>query len=825
MRILVKISFALLLLCLTEKLIAQVNTTGCVAGGFGIDAGLYSGVLEFGSHSGSNALITDDWFQGVAGIGVGVIDQTATASINSLLLNQWNPTYEARMKTYLYAVENGKQWIDAVYARDNFGGTGGIDNTAYVIASKNGQDPAVWGTGSANVLGKNDIIDVGAFMRRDGINLATSNLWFYGLVARAEPGGQAYLDFEFYVEKMSLGSTGFNSGGPDMGHTAFRFAPNGQVTKLGDIIFNVQMINGGTTTVIELRAWVSRADYDRLKANPGQLPFRFGNLFDGAVTGAAYGYADILPLNSGALCGYVNLPGQNGIVPPWGHKGTKQNLMIPNFIDYSVTELGLNLSSYGIDYNYISGYDPCRFPYYTFIVKSRAAASFTAQLKDFGGPYTWGRLATSTAVGGMLSCTNPTTTVTAFPADDDLVYKWTTVDGRIVGSSEQRQITVDRPGTYTVQITLPDGCKTEPVDVAVAEDPNKPLFKSISAQSYIACKGNDGAINLTVTGGTAPYTYQWSNGSGYTATTQNISNLQPGTYNVTVTDAKGCTISTPATVLAGTPVTIEPGITPVTCTGLRDGAINLNVTGKAPFTYQWSNGNRTKDIRNIRAGSYSITITDADGCATVFSNIVVPEPALLSLSVIGEDDTNPIPGPTEANGSADLTVSGGTAPYTYLWSNGATTEDINLLSRGLYTVLVTDANNCTATISVNIFEPEICNDGIDNDGDLLTDCDDPDCQPPAPTGLNNPVICVGDTIVYTIDANAAYSEYLWTFPGNATVTSSAPYTNSVAVIWENTQTGKVCVRGKSFECISNPLCVTVSAKDAPLTPYSISKED
>ena len=130
--------------------------------------------------------------------------------------------------------------MDAVFARDHFGGTGHIDISSYETASKNGEDPAIWDIGQANVLGKNDIINVSGHMLRDGPNM-TDDLWFYGIVNRAEPGGSAYMDFEFFVEEVGVVSTPvpgdagegyFTSGGPDRGHTAFTFSANGKIATI-----------------------------------------------------------------------------------------------------------------------------------------------------------------------------------------------------------------------------------------------------------------------------------------------------------------------------------------------------------------------------------------------------------------------------------------------------------------------------------------------------------------------------------------------------------------------------------------------------------------
>jgi exopolysaccharide biosynthesis protein len=185
----------------------------------------------------------------------------------------------------------------------------------------------------------------------------------------------------------------------------------------------------------------------------------------------------------------------------------------------------------------------------------------------------------------------------------------------------------------------------------------------------------------------------WSNG----ATTQDLTNIPAGTYNVTVTDAGGCTqtlngivITQPAAiVLTETHVNAN-------CNGTSTGSIDLTVTGgTAPFTYVWSNGATTQDLTNIPAGTYNVTVTDADGCTQTLNGIVITEPAAIVLT---ETHVNANCNGT-STGSIDLTVTGGTAPFTYVWSNGATTQDLTNIPAGTYNVTVTDAGGCTQTLN------------------------------------------------------------------------------------------------------------------------------
>src|SRR5262249_49477611 len=158
---------------------------------------------------------------------------------------------------------------------------------------------------------------------------------------------------------------------------------------------------------------------------------------------------------------------------------------------------------------------------------------------------------------------------------------------------------------------------------------------SINTSQNVSCfGGTNGAINLTVNGGTSPYTYAWSNG----ATTQDISNLASGSYTVTVNDANGCiNISTtivdqPVAALNST----VSAVSAVLCFGGTSGSIDLSVGGgTSPYSYAWNNGSTSQDLSNISSGSYSVTVTDANGCTTQTNAITVDQPSAALSAVTG----------------------------------------------------------------------------------------------------------------------------------------------------------------------------------------------
>ena len=209
----------------------------------------------------------------------------------------------------------------------------------------------------------------------------------------------------------------------------------------------------------------------------------------------------------------------------------------------------------------------------------------------------------------------------------------------------------------------------------------------------------DGAIDLTVTGGTAPYSFNWSNGS----TTEDLSSLSAGNYQVVVTDANGCSLTRDYTVTEPLALTQSGAVDDVSCFGVGDGAISVSVTGGVtPYSYSWSSGEVTEDLFNISGGSYTLTVTDANGCQSIQTYTVAEAPSALSVT---ESITN-LTCKDADNGAIDITVSGGTAPYSYSWNQGATTEDVTGLSAGIYQVTVTDANGCQQVVNYTVTEPD-----------------------------------------------------------------------------------------------------------------------
>lgn len=308
-------------------------------------------------------------------------------------------------------------------------------------------------------------------------------------------------------------------------------------------------------------------------------------------------------------------------------------------------------------------------------------------------------------------------------------------------------------GTYTVVITDSKGCNA--ANTAVVNE-GTPLVITANVTN-VACNGNNtGVIDITVNGGVTPYTFAWSN----SAVTEDLAGVIAGTYTVTVTDQVGCTGTATYTITQPNALTVVlAGNADVSCFGGNNGSIDINVFGGAPlYTYLWTNGDTSEDLNGLTIGTYDVTVTDNNGCQATLSTTIT-QPAVLATSVTKVDVTCP----GAANGSVDLTVTGGVGPYTYLWNNGTTTEDLSGITGGNYTVIVTDANSCTAAGSI------VVNEGL----------------PLSITGVVTDVLCNGDAtgaVNITVSGGNQPYTFAWSnSTGNEDITGVVAGTYSVTV--------------------------------------------
>lgn len=251
-------------------------------------------------------------------------------------------------------------------------------------------------------------------------------------------------------------------------------------------------------------------------------------------------------------------------------------------------------------------------------------------------------------------------------------------------------------GTYTCTTTDANGCTTMNT-VTVTEPPamvNNPI------QIDVTCNGlNDGSATVAPAGGTGSYTYNWSPSGGSAATE---SNLIAGVYTCTITDSNGCTSTEVFTITEPSALDVTSTITNPLCFGDSNGAATVSVSGGTPgYTYSWTSGGTGATDSGLVAGSYTCTVTDANGCTTAHS-VTVTEPAQLTST---SNDTN-VTCFGGNDGAIMVTPAGGTAPYTYMWiPNVGSGPYVNNLTAGSYSYVVTDANGCTLPVAVTLTEP------------------------------------------------------------------------------------------------------------------------
>lgn len=320
-------------------------------------------------------------------------------------------------------------------------------------------------------------------------------------------------------------------------------------------------------------------------------------------------------------------------------------------------------------------------------------------------------------------------------------------------------------GTYTVTASDGGSCGSTAVTPTITINNPDPLDLNIDQVINVACNGDaSGAINVTPTGGTPPYSYLWSSPNGFTATTQDISGLAIGAYNLTLTDVSGCSrdFNPVVTITENAPITGTFVPTDLNC-GLpnpsNDGAIDATILGgSGTYTYLWSGPNSftasTQDISGLEAGSYVLEVTDAIGCTETMAPQTVNMPAELTATTTQVDITCFGAG----DGAIDLTVAGGTAPYTYAWSgpNGfnATTQDISGLNGGAYSVTVTYTGGCAVPFP-----------------NIATIAESPEIQV---SSVKTDISCGGlsdGTIDITVSGGMGPYTYAWTGPSGFTSTS------------------------------------------------------
>ena len=352
------------------------------------------------------------------------------------------------------------------------------------------------------------------------------------------------------------------------------------------------------------------------------------------------------------------------------------------------------------------------------------------------------------------------------------------------GSQSSPTFTGLSAGNYLITCEDINGCiATQAVQIT---QPNI-LEVQIDSLVNVGCFDSaQGSIYISVTGGNAPYSFNWSDGD----TTQVAANLAAGTYNVTVVDAKGCSSSAGATIQQPQKLfSFVASFHNLRCNGDSSGSIETSVAGGSPpYSFIWSNGATFENIYGLQQGHYFLTVTDANGCqAFLTDSVVQPSPLVVNMTIAN------VTCPGAMNGSAIAGVNGGTPGYNYSWSNGNLTPSINNVAGGNYVLTATDANGCSVVTTANIVE----------------------APPILITGSVTNAICngtPGGSITTTISGGTPGYTYTWLPSGSTQNLSSILAGNYTLTITDS----KGCLATDSF-AVSQPAALIASmAKTSPL---------
>lgn len=288
-------------------------------------------------------------------------------------------------------------------------------------------------------------------------------------------------------------------------------------------------------------------------------------------------------------------------------------------------------------------------------------------------------------------------TATALASNGQAAYSYQWNNGAT--SSTVSNLT---PGMYSVTLTDQAACQVmDSVEILAYDCSILSISTSKTDQSVFGL--NNGTATVNILSGVAPYTFLWNTG----ASSQSINNLAPGNYAVIVISADDClkTASVYINAIDCNGVLANYTVNDESCFGESDGSIVPNVIGgQSPYTYNWNTGATSSILGGQAAGTYYLTITDNVGCSITDTLTINGQSSALTATV-QITDVSTING---MDGAIDLTVIGGTAPYTYFWSTGATSEDISNLSVGTYWVIVNDAFNCSFTGTYTVGNAAAC---------------------------------------------------------------------------------------------------------------------
>ena len=671
---------------------------------------------------------TDDWFLNslYPGTGIGIIGTSAATAQPPLQISAAdfatmlqsasgsvgrNRTYVQRMSVPYLTIHNNMLLLDAFSARDNITSGSAADSTVFSSGGdKNGDNPSTWSIGTGGVQQKNDIIDVGGHLRR---NLTTNELWGFAYSSILAPSGDGYSDVEIFRTIPAIAGGILANSGPAIngGHTPFRFNSNGAIQEPGDVLVSINY--GSTSGIASVRIWInpsnvngSNQDTAWLNAQPGR-PFTFTGDFITGLNANGFGYAEIKSKTPTACLVYSTLNTSSTPAGAWGNLSGSGANYTSTINPSQLVEIAINFTQFGLDLRTTSG--DCFNIFGAVLFKTRSSSSWSSELKDVAGPFTFGNFTEVQANAGsdkVLNCNQSQVTLSGGSLTPGATFSWSTLGGNFVSATNIAQPIVDQPGTYILSVVSPTfaTCVSRDTVIVVADLATPMAY----AGNDIVIDCNTGpavSINATASSGTSIVWTALSGGNIVSGlNTVNPTVNAAASYVMTATNTtNGCssTDTVEVSIFISQPNFVSESAINPNCNGDCDGSISIGLsTTHNPISYTWSNGETSSTITGLCAGVYTVTASGTNGC-TVSKTYTITSPSVLTAILT---PTNVLCS-GENTGSISTAVNGGTTPYSYNWSNGATTQNLSNVLSGNYSLTVTDANGCSATVSVTISQP------------------------------------------------------------------------------------------------------------------------
>jgi len=359
-------------------------------------------------------------------------------------------------------------------------------------------------------------------------------------------------------------------------------------------------------------------------------------------------------------------------------------------------------------------------------------------------------------------------------------------------SSDDLTLTFDnlRSGNYALFVSDANGCSLSELSDLEVSQPDLALDADVESTDNNCYQSNDGTILVKPNGGTAPYTIVWNNLSQ----SFNMSNLAPGLYTGIIKDANGCEFTVAAEILEAPIFEVREEVKDISCFGERDGSIKLEIIGGvAPLSIRWDHGPQEPELFNLGPGVYRAVITDDEGCQ-IIKEMVINEPQPLDLSsqvqdALDCDDPN--------SGAINIQPFGGTAPYTFAWSNESTEQNLSGIGPGTYSLIMTDVNGCSVVRQFTVIRPPALEVSVVQSSERICD----------PRGLKSrfEVTVTGGIAPYSLTWNR----------GNVQNQGLVMETEELGVFVLTVEDGRGCVITSSYQVIEeDPLIPDFDFKSA-----------